>query len=207
VPLGNPARHDLTQCPHPSTIGRSPHRQSRAPSRGGFRPVGFQNSATGLDLGFYAARWYSWRRPPRTGWRLTRGREASPMGWPGRAGGVRGGDGAAVGGSAGHTRPRPAAGVVRRRSASGRSPPSGRCARTVPPQRSRAGFAAGSAPPRCRRGPGPRRTMRCTARPGRGPGTGSPRPAHRGTLRRLRICLNGERFRRAAGLGPMASRS
>ena len=26
-------------------------------------PVGFQNSATGLDLGFYAARWYSFRRP------------------------------------------------------------------------------------------------------------------------------------------------
>jgi hypothetical protein len=29
--------------------------------------VGFQNSATGLDLGFYAARSYSLRRPPRTG--------------------------------------------------------------------------------------------------------------------------------------------
>jgi hypothetical protein len=25
--------------------------------------VGFRNSATGLDLGFYAARWYSLRRP------------------------------------------------------------------------------------------------------------------------------------------------
>jgi hypothetical protein len=30
-------------------------------------PVGFQNSDTGLDLGFYAARSYSLMRPPRTG--------------------------------------------------------------------------------------------------------------------------------------------
>ena len=30
-------------------------------------PVGFQNSAIGLDLGFYAARSYSLMRPPRTG--------------------------------------------------------------------------------------------------------------------------------------------
>ncbi len=30
-------------------------------------PVGFQNSATGPDLGFYAARSYSLMRPPRTG--------------------------------------------------------------------------------------------------------------------------------------------
>ena len=30
-------------------------------------PVGFQHSATGLDLGFYAARLYSSMRPPRTG--------------------------------------------------------------------------------------------------------------------------------------------
>jgi hypothetical protein len=32
-----------------------------------YEPVGFQNSATGLDLGFYAARSYSLMRPPRTG--------------------------------------------------------------------------------------------------------------------------------------------
>ena len=31
-----------------------------------FDRVGCQNSATGLDLGFFAARWYSWMRPPRT---------------------------------------------------------------------------------------------------------------------------------------------
>jgi len=31
------------------------------------RPVGFQNSATGVDLGFYAARSYSLMRPPRMG--------------------------------------------------------------------------------------------------------------------------------------------
>jgi hypothetical protein len=40
-------------------------------------PVGFQNSATGLDLGFYVARSYSLRRPPRTGLRLIRCRERS----------------------------------------------------------------------------------------------------------------------------------
>ena len=39
---------------------------------GGGAPVGFQNSATGLDLGFYAARSYALRRPPRTGRRLIR---------------------------------------------------------------------------------------------------------------------------------------
>jgi hypothetical protein len=43
-------------------------------------PVGFQNSATGLDLGFYAARSYSLRRPPRTGRRLIRPREGSATG-------------------------------------------------------------------------------------------------------------------------------
>jgi len=30
-------------------------------------PVGFQNSAIGPELGFYAARSYSLMRPPRTG--------------------------------------------------------------------------------------------------------------------------------------------
>ncbi len=40
-------------------------------------PVGFQNSATGLDLGFYATRSYSLRRPPRMGRRLIRSRERS----------------------------------------------------------------------------------------------------------------------------------
>jgi hypothetical protein len=43
-------------------------------------PVGFQKSATGLDLGFYAARSYSLRRPPRTGRRLIRSRERSATG-------------------------------------------------------------------------------------------------------------------------------
>ena len=43
-------------------------------------PVGFQNSATGLDLGFYAARSYSLRRPPRTGRRLIRSWERSATG-------------------------------------------------------------------------------------------------------------------------------
>jgi len=34
--------------------------------------VGFQNSATGIDLGFYVARSYSLMKPPRTGRRLIR---------------------------------------------------------------------------------------------------------------------------------------
>jgi hypothetical protein len=43
-------------------------------------PVGFQNSATTLDLGLYAARSYSLRRPPRTGRRLIRVLERSATG-------------------------------------------------------------------------------------------------------------------------------
>jgi hypothetical protein len=42
--------------------------------------VGFQNSVTGLDLGFYAARSYSLMRPPRMGWRLSRSWERSAGG-------------------------------------------------------------------------------------------------------------------------------
>ena len=42
-------------------------------------PVGFQNSATGPDLGFYAARSYSLMRPPRTGRRRIRSLERSAM--------------------------------------------------------------------------------------------------------------------------------
>ena len=43
-------------------------------------PVGFQNSAIGPELGFYAARSYSLMRPPRTGWRWIRFRERSGAG-------------------------------------------------------------------------------------------------------------------------------
>ena len=43
-------------------------------------PVGFQNSATGPDLGFYAARSYSLMRPPRTGRRWIRFWERSATG-------------------------------------------------------------------------------------------------------------------------------
>jgi hypothetical protein len=49
-------------------------------------PVGFQNSATRADLGFYAARSYSLMRPPRTGRRLIRSRERSATGWSGWGG-------------------------------------------------------------------------------------------------------------------------
>ena len=48
--------------------------------------VGFHNSATGLDLGFYAARLYSLRRPPRTGRRWIRSWERSAAGWSARGG-------------------------------------------------------------------------------------------------------------------------
>jgi len=42
--------------------------------------MGFQNSASGVDLVFYAARSYSLRRPPRTGRRWIRFRERSATG-------------------------------------------------------------------------------------------------------------------------------
>ena len=47
-------------------------------------PVGFQNSASRLDLLFYAARSYSLMRPPRTARRVTRSRAKSATGWLGR---------------------------------------------------------------------------------------------------------------------------
>jgi hypothetical protein len=43
-------------------------------------PVGFQNSATGPGLGFYAVRSHSLMRPPRTGRRLIRSWERSATG-------------------------------------------------------------------------------------------------------------------------------
>jgi hypothetical protein len=48
--------------------------------------VGFQNSAAGPDLGFYAARSCSLMRPPRTGRRSIRSWERSATGWSGRGG-------------------------------------------------------------------------------------------------------------------------
>jgi len=45
-----------------------------------YEPVGFQNSAIGPELGFYAARSYSLMRPPRAGWRWIRFRERSGAG-------------------------------------------------------------------------------------------------------------------------------
>jgi YfbU domain len=47
-------------------------------------PAGFQNSATGLDLGSYAARSYSLMRPPRTGRRVNHSIE-----YPGGTGSAR----------------------------------------------------------------------------------------------------------------------
>ena len=57
----------------PLTSRDRAQRRSRA-------PVGFQNSAVGSDLGFYAARSYSLTRPPRTGRRWIRFRERSATG-------------------------------------------------------------------------------------------------------------------------------
>jgi hypothetical protein len=50
------------------------------------KPVGFQNSATGVDQGFYAARSYSLMRPPRTArrWMLFPGQVRDWVIWPGR---------------------------------------------------------------------------------------------------------------------------
>ena len=77
--------------------------------------VGFQNSAMCLDLGFYAARSYSLRRPPRTGRRLICCWQRSAARWPGRAGAAGGCGGVVVRGSAWRIWPGRCAGGVRRR--------------------------------------------------------------------------------------------
>ena len=74
---------DLPRGPVPVVSSRWP---PRSPKPWRPNPVGFQNSATGLDLGFYAARSYSLMRPPRTGRRLIRSWERSAAGWSGRGG-------------------------------------------------------------------------------------------------------------------------
>ena len=56
------------------------------PGFGLLLPPGFQNSAAGPDLGFYAAGSYSLMRPPRTGRRWIRSLERSAGGWSGRGG-------------------------------------------------------------------------------------------------------------------------
>ena len=53
---------------------------SRPRSADSICPVGFQNSATAIDLGFYAARSYSLMKPPRTGRRLIRSWKRSATG-------------------------------------------------------------------------------------------------------------------------------
>jgi len=75
--------------------------------------VGFQNSATGLDLGFYAARSYSLMRPPGTGRCLKsapgRGRRQGGRAGVGGAGGC---DGVAVRWGGPRTRPGSSADAV-----------------------------------------------------------------------------------------------
>ena len=75
----------LAQLPA-ATAGFTGRDDEMAVLAGLLDPVGFQNSATGPDLAFYAARSYSLMRPPRTGRRLIRLRERSAAGWSGRGG-------------------------------------------------------------------------------------------------------------------------
>ena len=58
----------------------------QSPGRTPGRHLWVQNSATGPDLGFYAARSYSLMRPPRTGRRWIRLRDRSATGRSGRGG-------------------------------------------------------------------------------------------------------------------------
>jgi hypothetical protein len=58
----------------PGTVQRMPDNFSRC-AMIDLHPVGFLNSATCVDLGFYAAGSYSLMRPPRTGWRLVLGQD------------------------------------------------------------------------------------------------------------------------------------
>jgi uncharacterized protein (DUF885 family) len=69
------AAHDLPRAPGPPRATPPPSLRTTPPA-----PVGFQNSAIGPELGFYAARSYSLMRPPRTGWRWIRFRERSAAG-------------------------------------------------------------------------------------------------------------------------------
>ena len=123
-------------------------------------PVGFQNSATSLDLGFYAAHSYSLMRPPRTGRRLMRSWERSASGvvGPGRVelAAAMGSSSVAVGLVLGQDRPQ--------MSLAEHQHPVGdlRLGGEHEPFRMsvRAGFGAGSSRPRCRRRPGSRQTGR-----------------------------------------------
>jgi hypothetical protein len=121
-PISIADRSALGSCPRPPSLraklALKPRRLPAigADNKASAHPVGFQNSAASLDLGIYAARWYSLRRPPRTGRRL--GEIGDRMVGPGRGGGRdHGGVGARCSGP--RTRPSRHAGGVRRRSASG----------------------------------------------------------------------------------------
>src|ERR1022692_3523024 len=93
---GSETLTSLTPGRPASSPGRA-HRPYRRPRRRRSTPpsyghqqcrerVGFQNSAAGPELGFYAARSYSLMRPPRMGRRLIRFREEPATGWSGRGG-------------------------------------------------------------------------------------------------------------------------
>ena len=93
VALRRPARCGMMiGCAAPTGLSRCDERIRVTATAGGERPgqgrrdlgatppVGFQNSAIGPDLDFYAARSYSLTRPPRTGRRWIRFRERSATG-------------------------------------------------------------------------------------------------------------------------------
>jgi len=85
--LRRTTRHQQTQRPGetPGRTGPAHPGPNHGPGPLKYCP-GVQNSATGLDRGFYAARSYSLIRPPRTGRRLIRSWERSAAGWSGRGG-------------------------------------------------------------------------------------------------------------------------
>ena len=72
-----PGRHEDAEVSPRAEAGADGCRGTQGVAGG---PVGFQNSTTGVELGFYAARSYSLRRPPRTGRRLMRSWERSTAG-------------------------------------------------------------------------------------------------------------------------------
>ena len=92
----------VTSCRSASSTGRPPL-------------VGFQKSATGPDLGFYAVRPYSLMRPRRTGGAGSVPGRGPRQGGRAGAGGAGGCDGVAVRCSGPRTGPGPAADAVRRR--------------------------------------------------------------------------------------------
>src|SRR6266702_5212184 len=95
APVAPPPGQKEVDLPEPDGPAAGQHRDRHAHRAARHRerlmgvpadPVGFVNSATGVDLGFYAAGLYSLMRPPGTGWRVILFWEGSAAGWSGRGG-------------------------------------------------------------------------------------------------------------------------